>query len=464
MPVWGDEVFTLRTVAQPLGGIIWTTGTADIHPPLYFLLLHAWARLPLPWTGIAALRAFSAAMALLATFLFDHFWLSRLKTRRRLLALLLFAFSPCLLLYGRMARSYSMQTAVALLAISWLWRWLREPNRAIRRGAPALAAATMLVYTHYLSGLAVLAGFALAAWRRLGLARIAWFCVAAGAAYVLWLPALARALRNWVSAEKFQSHYALTGSLVKEQGLKIAFGLTSLTIGESFYPVSLALVPVMLALAWRGCRLRTFGPSLRPLLFLVAAIAYIGGSRWVTWPFMAARLLWLLPFLTLALALGILRCRLPVRRLAATAILASFAFSITLYFRRENYANLGYAAPLREIANRLRLETSPGDVTLVDQYNADADGLLYYLGNSFAAYPVSAQSVALARAAAPPAAVWFVRNTRDLSPGNSLTSLQLDICHGRRRADSFYEPYAPWQRAALRWVGAGAAAPSTSIR
>ncbi len=457
LPAWGDEVFTLQTVAHPIGGILWIASNADIHPPLYAILLHAWARLPLPWTGIAALRAFSAIMTLLATFLFDHFWLRHLRPRSRWLALLLFAFSPSLLLYGRMARSYSMQTAVTLLAIAMIWRWLREPNLTMRRGVPVFVAATLLLYTHYLPGIAVLIGFSATAWRRLGFARVFWFCAATAALYAPWLPAFSAAIHTWGKAAAFQSHYVLTGSLVTEQWLKIAFGLTSLTVGESFFPLSLVLVPVMLILALRGCRLRTLGPSLRPLLFLVAAVAYVGASRWVTWPFVGARLLWLLPFLTLAVALGISRCGVLMRRVVTAAILASFVSSTALYFRRENFANLGYTAPLREVANHLKLNASPRDVILIDPYDADYTGIQYYLGNSLTAYPESAQLAAQASVLAPPAAVWFVRNTRDLSPGKWLTSVEAGVCHNRLRSDAFYERYTGWQRTALQWVGHGTA-------
>ena len=458
LPVWGDEVFTLRAVARPLGGIIWTARNADIHPPLYLLLLHCWARLPLPWTGIAALRAFSATAVLLATFLFDRFWLRHLKAHRRWLALLLFAFSPCLLLYGRMARSYTMQTAVALLAISLLWRWLREPNATLRRAAPAFAALSLLLFTHYLPGIAVLTGFSLIAWPRLGFARIAWFYTAMAAACVPWLPAFVGALRNWRTADLFQSQYALTGNLVSEQGLKIASGLTSLTVGESFFPLSLALVPVILVLAWRGYRLRTFGPSLRPFLSVVAAIAYIGAARWVTWPFLAARLLWLLPFLTLALAHGIFRSGAIVRRLAAAAILASFASSAALYYRRANYLNLGYTAPLREIANRLKVEASARDMILIDPYGGDRTALQFYLGDSFTSYSVSAETAAQAHTLESPAAVWLVRTTRDVSPGHVVTAMQSDICHDRQRSDTFLRTLrrlaAVGARVDWKWQGA----------
>jgi hypothetical protein len=573
LPVWGDELFTLRTVARPVSEII-PIVQRDIHPPLYFLLLHEWMRLPLPWTGIAALRAFSVVAALLSTFLLDRLWLRRWKTGRRSLALLLFAFSPCLLLYSRMARSYTLQAALGLLAVSFLWRWMREPSRIARRALPAFAAAVLLLYTHYLPGIAILAGFSLVAWRRLGVARVALFGAAAAAAYAPWLVTLAEALRAWGEAAAFQSHYALNRSPSVEQLLKMAAAAVSLTIGESFSVFSLALVPVALLLVWRGCRVRR---PLLPFLLLAAAIGYAGAARWVAWPFVAARLLWLLPFVAAALAIGITRRATPLRHAAALAIgitrratplrhaaaptigitrratplrhaaalaigitrratplrhaaalaigitrratplrhaaalaigitrrgtplrhaaalaigitrrgtplrhaaalaigitrratplrhaaaaalLISFASSAVLYFRRENFVNLAYTAPLREIAVRIKAEASPRDVVLVDGYNADPEALRFYL-NTVPLSNVIAETVPAARRAALGSqAVWVVRNTRDVSPGHLVSALEAAACQARAQSQTLYEPYQQWERLAIR-IATGGPAP-----
>ncbi|MBI5086074.1 MAG: hypothetical protein HZB13_15925, partial [Acidobacteria bacterium] len=120
LPVWTDELFTLQTIPRPLVEIV-PVLQRDIHPPLYYFLLHWW-----PWRSLAGLRVVSGLWALVATLLLDRFWTSRWRPWRRWLALALFAFSPCLLLYGRMARSYSMQAALAVAVVAGLWRWTRR--------------------------------------------------------------------------------------------------------------------------------------------------------------------------------------------------------------------------------------------------------------------------------------------------------------------------------------------------
>ena len=38
---WGDEWFTLTTVPEPLSQVV-STVAGNIHPPLYYVLLHYW--------------------------------------------------------------------------------------------------------------------------------------------------------------------------------------------------------------------------------------------------------------------------------------------------------------------------------------------------------------------------------------------------------------------------------------
>lgn len=458
LPIWTDELFTLRVIALPFSGII-TAVQHDIHPPLYYLLLNQWMRLPLPWTGLDAARAFSACWALIATALFDVFWLRNWRPAHRWAGLALFGFSPILMLYGRMARSYAMQTALALLTISLLWRWLRNPRAGWRCPAAAFVSATLLLYTHYLPGMAILLGFALVSLRRIGLLPLAAFGTATAIAYAPWLRTLAVALRDWQRAAAFQSHYTLSGSQLIEQGLKIVVMLVSLTIGETFLAISLLLVPLILLVIWLGVRVRPPGASFTAFIASAAVIGFLGATRWVGWPFITARLLWLLPFLVMALVAGLSRLRRPVRLTVVALVFMSFASSTALYFRRQGFLNLGYAAPTRDIANRLRQEAAPADLILVDGYNADGGAVQFHLGPTVPLHFLTIrtdnapQLEGLARAARQ---VWVIRNTHDVSPGHVVSSVEATVCAGRRRASAFYQPYTDWQRFASRLVSSTA--------
>ena len=460
LDMWGDELFTRNAVSRSLREII-PVLQGDVHPPLYYFLLHEWLRLPLPWTGIAALRSLSAVMALFCTVLFDQLWVRHWRPAHRWPALILFAFSPCLLLYGRMARSYTMQAALGILTIFLLWRWMRGPRQILARAAPAFAAMVLLLYTHYLPGLAILAGFLVVSWRYISPIRVAIWTAATLAAYAPWLPTLATSVRAWEQASFFQPHYRLTHSPLLEEAFKISFSMVSLTIGESFAPLALSLVPLAAWMIWRGCCVRASTASLLPLVAIAAASGYIGAARWVSWPFVPARLLWLLPFVTLALAAGLARSRALLRYVVTAAILVSFVSSGISYFRRQNFVNMGYAAPLREISRRLRSAASPRDTVLADGYNADFEALHYYLGDGLTYIPVNQQRAVQARAAvrAPDVRwVWIIRNTRDISPGGLISSVAAEACQGRTASDWLYEPFPAWERAAMR-ILTGAPAP-----
>lgn len=429
LPVWGDELFTLQTVAKSAPEIVEAVRN-DIHPPLYYLMAHAW-----PWHGMAGLRVFSAVWALAATLVLAVF----LRDRAPRFAVALFALSPCLLLYGRMARSYTMQTALALLAVALLDRWMRDP-RAMRWATGGGAALVALLYTHYAPGAAILAGFLAAAWRPLGLRRVALFAGAAALAYAPWAVLSLDAMRRWAGQTSFSSTYTITGSAALEHLVKLGFGATSLAIGESFLAVSLPLAPVVWLLAVRGAREKLFPAA---WIAVAAAIGYLGVSRWVSYPFVPARLLWLLPFLCLAAAAGLGR-----KRWLAALLLLSHAISIGLYFRRENFLNLGYVAPLPEIVATLNRDAGPDDVILLDAYNTDFPAIVAGLSGR------TPHIVLEGRRAIPPAStVWIVRNTSDASPGGTTSAAEAEACAGRSRRDTLLDPYAPWQQAVLKKLG-----------
>jgi uncharacterized membrane protein len=437
LPVWSDELFTLQVVTKPLGEMV-AALAADIHPPLYFLIAWAW-----PWKSIEGLRVISGLWAIAAAVLLDVLWLRRWKPSRRFLALAIFAFSPCLLLYGRMARSYSMQTALALLAATLLWRSLSDRRMRI----PAAAASLGLLYTHYVPGLAVLGAFAVAAWMRKRKAYAAALGAMVAAGYLPWAVTLSAALNKWRAAADFSSNYKLTGSELLEHILKAGYGIVSLAIGETFVPVLIVLVPAMLYFAARGARKTPH--ALVVLVLVAAALGYIGVARWVSYPFIPARLLWLLPFLILAVIVG----AGSHRKWVGTTVLAASAVSIGCYFAGWNYLNHGYQAPLREIAAELNQEARTDDLIVIDAYNTDGLAQIHYLEPDLRAIVLSVRASADVTSQLEKAPrAWFVRNVRDISPGHLRQRVEAQYCDGRPRLDRFYLPYQAWQQWLLRRI------------
>ena len=428
LPIWTDELFTFEVVGKAVPEMLQVL-QRDIHPPLYFLLLHIW-----PWNSIEGLRAFSALWALAATALLNCLWVRNWRPERRMIALALFAFSPCLLLYGRMARSYTMQTAFALLAVWLLWRSLRLRRPILGAAVASLA----LLYTHYVPGIAVIAAFGLAElWLgrpRRATAIFALFVLG----YLPWLLTLSDALSRWSSAAGFSSQYKLTGALWSEHLLKLAFGTVSLTIGETLFPASLLIVPMVLYFVGRG--VSRSPRTLTLCLCFAGVLGYFGVSRWVSYPFVPARLLWLLPFLVLSLMAG-----MGARRWPSAILLISSVASIFSYFAGINYLNHGYQAPLREIAAELNRRVSPRDRIIIDGHNTDYGAQVHYLLPQARALVAPGDPQFVRSELAKARRVWFVRNLRDISPRLATSALQNEFCASRARQEWRFLPYDPWQ-------------------
>lgn len=453
LPVWGDELFSLQLAAAPLTQVFALLAT-DIHPPLYYLQLSAVDRL----TGgarIEALRAVSALWTLLLTILFDALWLRRLSAAARWITLTLFALSPFLLLYGRMARSYTMQAALALALVWAFRRWARDPGGEGRFSRAALAAlfAILLLYTHYVPGIALTGGLLVAYVRSTGLPRALGFAAVTALAYAPWLAVLGAALVRWWEARNLSSGYLLTGSAALEQAVKLAYAWVSFSIGESFPAWALALVPVLAIAAvlglrqqWRDDRL------LAACLLLAAAAGYLGVSRWVSYPFMPARLLWLFPFV--ALLWGRVLASRPLGVAVFAAVLCAYGLSARQYFAGTGFLNPGYSVPLPAIAASVEREAGPDDFVLIDAANTDGLSLRRYFGGQVPTLILHRGTARQARRRIGDARhVWIVRNTRDLSPGRLTTTIEAEACAGRRPTVRGWHPYAGWQRALMPWMG-----------
>ncbi|HEX6461978.1 MAG TPA: glycosyltransferase [Candidatus Saccharimonadales bacterium] len=111
--VWFDEAYTIALAKRPFSELLHLTAV-DVHPPLHYLLVKAWAGL-FGW-GELALRALGAliialtvgTMALLIKKLFN--------IRVMLWALPFITFAPFVLRYGFEIRMYALAALIALLA------------------------------------------------------------------------------------------------------------------------------------------------------------------------------------------------------------------------------------------------------------------------------------------------------------------------------------------------------------
>ena len=186
--LWLDEGYSVRVASGALREVI-AGATGDIHPPLYYLLLHAW----IGWFGRSevAVRSLSALAGLGIVVLGWALGRRVAGPSAGLLAALLLSLSGFQLHYAQEARSYALLGMLA--ALSW-WLAARtvEEGRARDRIGMALASIA-LVYTHH-AGWFVVAAQALTPlaaprFRGPGAARAWAGWIATHAAIVLaWLP------------------------------------------------------------------------------------------------------------------------------------------------------------------------------------------------------------------------------------------------------------------------------------
>jgi hypothetical protein len=448
---WNDEWFTLNVVSQPLSQVVSTTVGID-HPPLYYVLLHYWIQLP--WTSslLASMRAMSVMWALVATVIIYALWLRLEGSRFQQMFLALWVFSPCLLLHARMARSYSMQLALASLAVYTAPQWAEQP-RNWKRLLAYIGSSAALLYTHYLSGLAVAAGvcvsFLLKKRFTLAAAQVALLAIL----YALWVPVLASSLSHWIVGRPTYEG----GSVISDQIVRLGYLFVSFSFGETLPTVtillSVALAPIVIYALWRGVGTR---PAWLPIILVATGIAWIGVSRFNQFVFMPSHLLFVLPFFLIL----ILR---QMNLMAFAALLVLYAGADYGYFTRSGFLVKPYATPYKEMADVI-LDGSRGQnaIVAVDTYGVFSEPLVNRLGVSvrviFLADEAAAREVLEAARSGPsgPPLIWLWRRTSDTSPGTFVTKLERDLSAGREVRQHEFVAYSlpeRWARRLLRGPG-----------
>jgi hypothetical protein len=263
--VSADEVWSLKTVGLNPRAMIEIL-RADVHPPLYFLLLAGWSRLfgateaaARSLSGILYIAAASALFGLVRSF-----W----DRRTAVLAAAIYLSSPLALLAAHFARMYAL---VSLLAIVSTWAYLRLWNGPSRRACVVLVTVNALgSFTHLWFFFLLLAEGLCALPGRRRVARI-WVMLAASVVpfALLWSPALVIQLR----------HSGDTMAWVPRPGLFM--------VGQTLFLYCGVLLVFAPAVAWFYCRRRPAecaAPSalfwLPPVMLLITIGAPLIISFW----------------------------------------------------------------------------------------------------------------------------------------------------------------------------------------
>ncbi|MCZ7568504.1 MAG: glycosyltransferase family 39 protein [Ardenticatenaceae bacterium] len=196
--IWLDEATSLFLARMDLPALVaWTAH--DIHPPLYYILLHFWLVFG---TSEAALRALSAVAGVLAVpltwILGERLW----GRREGLIAALLVAVAPLHIWYSQETRMYALVALLGLAASFCFWRAIVAGGGPLWLLGYGVSLAVGL-YTHYYS-LFVLGGHgAFVLWllitrpdRRNRLVRFALATAVALLAFAPWMPTVVRQVRT----------------------------------------------------------------------------------------------------------------------------------------------------------------------------------------------------------------------------------------------------------------------------
>ncbi len=250
-PLWWDEGYSLYASTMDISSMVARTAE-DIHPPLYYALLHLW--IALVGSRAAAVRIFSVMSGVVAIPLLYLVGRRLFGSTVGILAALLMAVSPFHVYYSQEVRMYGLETVLGLLSVYLMLK-------ATGAGGTWLLCAYVLVtsaamYTHYYAAFIPIFQtiFVLIAHRR----AIARWLVAQAALLVLyapWLVYTASRLTSYVAGKVAIEHYAPLDVYTFFERHLAAFGLGHL-------PDNMSL------LYWAGSS-----------FFLLAVLGFIGYKR-----------------------------------------------------------------------------------------------------------------------------------------------------------------------------------------
>ncbi|HJS96369.1 MAG TPA: glycosyltransferase family 39 protein, partial [Solirubrobacteraceae bacterium] len=123
---WADEALTAYEAQLPLGAMLNTVVHVETTPPLYFVLIWAWAHVF--GTGEAALRSVSMLAGVALVPLAYLSARDLVSPRAGVFAAALVTFNPFLIWYSQEARAYMLLAALSGASFLWFIRARRKPN------------------------------------------------------------------------------------------------------------------------------------------------------------------------------------------------------------------------------------------------------------------------------------------------------------------------------------------------
>ena len=395
--MWADEGTSVALSGRSLTAITWGAAK-DIHPPLYYYLLHFWTAAL--GTSVAAIRGLSALLGTLlvaATFgLGRKLWGSAVG----LSAAFLSAISPFQVYYSQEARMYILVALLGALS-TLLMVWLLE--RLGKRGSPLLpaalyvAAAVGCLYSHYfgftvllaqnLGFLVWLAGGSRGRWRAFAI----WAALQAMVvgAFAPWLLLTLGQLRSWPAVSEGFGARELAGRVLEVFSLGLSADSAYLAPAMAAFAFLLVVGVAAWWLKGRPWRPRAFPVALAALCFVVPVVVMYALSQGR--PMYNPKFILLAtPGYLLLVGRGVValawagRWRAPRLILAGAlsmVIVATSAQSLGAYYFDPRCARDDY----RAIARYVEAAAQPGDAILLNA-PGQVEIFAYYYGGDMDVY------------------------------------------------------------------------------
>ena len=444
--LWADELFTAKCALLSPQKVIRHTA-ADVHPPLYFLLLSLWASCA--GHSDFALRWLSAATGWLSVAVLYRLGRAWAGPTVGWLSAALWGLSPLLILYGRMARYYSLAALLGLLSTYALWCSLKQGKWNYWVAYVVFSSAAL--YTFYLTGLLLLiqGWFALHLKGRSGVLHWLVSMLLVSLSLLPWSGVIAsQSVRTGSGVADLT--YSVTGI-----AMKIAYSAYALALGESLFPWhplavaggAAALTLLFLGIAW--WREQSLCPPLLGLL-LFPFVGMIVVTTLVSprTPFvsMPARTFFAAPYFFLILGGGFVKHGLRLLIILAATLTAAWSLSLVNYYHNQQFLNPIYLTPAREIVCQVLDQLQPGDAI----FSPEDSGFYYYYEQSGAQAPHfrdSAQAV-IHFESGEVKRVWLITLGRDQTRRSAPTAVQEWLqTHCRMTKSWNYVPQDPTYRA-----------------
>jgi uncharacterized membrane protein len=147
---WLDEAISANIIQGPVAECV-GRAKEDLHPPLYYLLLHLWSLLG---HDEFTLRLFSVVANLLSGAILFFCARQMFNTPIALLTLLFFTISPFQVRYSQEARMYSLLGLWMSLVLFFIGRYFKDKSWPSLLGY--VLSSALALYTHYQAGIFLL--------------------------------------------------------------------------------------------------------------------------------------------------------------------------------------------------------------------------------------------------------------------------------------------------------------------